>query len=190
MIEKDQSPTALRTRKRWRNRPTQWTPNHSSKKHPNTNHFLSQCTFLPDNDRRFMVKAKQIVSILDNEQDADGYLDPDRPAADTTMPRPDVVAYRVQTRQFPYMDVFHGHRVLYGKPQWTKVVKNWYWSFEICSRGSRFFWPVEKFFHESRILLPFYSAVSSFSAVWLKPYTNRSCLGSSIVLFTGTVIDL
>ena len=34
----------------------------------NTNHFLSQCTFLPDNDRRFMVKARQIFGILDDEQ--------------------------------------------------------------------------------------------------------------------------
>ena len=80
----------------------------------NTNHFLSQCTFLPDNDRHFMVKARQLVGILDNDQDADGDVDPDPPlaAADTTSPRPDVVAYRVQTRQSPYMDVFHGHRVV------------------------------------------------------------------------------
>ena len=35
----------------------------------NTNHFLSQCSFLPDNDRRFMVKARQIVGILDDEED-------------------------------------------------------------------------------------------------------------------------
>ena len=33
--------------------------------HSNTNHFLSQCTFLPDNDRRFMVKERQIIGILD-----------------------------------------------------------------------------------------------------------------------------
>ena len=77
----------------------------------NTNHFLSQCTFLPENDRRFMVKARQIVGILDNEQDT-GVLDPDPPVPDTTLPSPDVVAYRVQTRQSPYMDVFHGHQVV------------------------------------------------------------------------------
>ena len=34
----------------------------------NPNHFLSQCTFLADNDRRFMVKGRQIVCILDDEQ--------------------------------------------------------------------------------------------------------------------------
>ena len=80
----------------------------------NTNHFLSQCTFLPDDDRHFMVKARQLVGILDNYQDANSDLDPDPPlaAADTPSPRPDVVAYRVQTRQSPYMDVFHSHRVV------------------------------------------------------------------------------
>ena len=78
----------------------------------NTNHFLSQCTFLPDNDRRFMVKARQIFGILDDEQDTNYDLDPDPPCPETTLPTPDVVAYRVQTRQSPYMDVFHGHRVV------------------------------------------------------------------------------
>ena len=78
----------------------------------NTNYFLSQCTFLPDNDRRFMVKARQIVGILDDEQVTDCNLDPDPPCPETTLPTPDVVAYHVQTRQSPYMDVFHAHRVI------------------------------------------------------------------------------
>ena len=59
-----------------------------------------------------MVKARQIVCILDDEQDTNCDLDPDPPCPETTLPTPDVVAYRVQTRQSPYMDVFHGHRVV------------------------------------------------------------------------------
>ena len=59
-----------------------------------------------------MVKARQIVDILDDEQDTNYDLDPDPPCPETTLPTPDVVAYRVQTRQSPYMDVFHGHRVV------------------------------------------------------------------------------
>ena len=51
----------------------------------NTNHFLSQCTFLPDNDRHFMVKARQIVGILDDEQDTNCDLDPDPPCPETTL---------------------------------------------------------------------------------------------------------
>ena len=60
-----------------------------------------------------MVKARQIVGILNNDQDTDSDLDPDSPVPDTTLPSLDVVAYRVQTRQSNYMDVFHGHRVVH-----------------------------------------------------------------------------
>ena len=77
-----------------------------------TNHFLSQCTFLPDSDRRFMVKARQIAGILDNDQETETSPDSDSPDPDTTLPGPDMVAYRVQTRHSPYMDVFHDHRVV------------------------------------------------------------------------------
>ena len=59
-----------------------------------------------------MVKAKQIVGILDDEQDTDCDLDPDPSCPETIFPTPDVVAYPVQTRQSLYMDVFHGHRVV------------------------------------------------------------------------------
>ena len=59
-----------------------------------------------------MVKARQMVGILDNDQDTDSDLDPDSPVLETTLPSPDVVAYLVQTRQSPYMNVFHGHRVV------------------------------------------------------------------------------
>ena len=52
----------------------------------NTNHFLSQCTFLPDSDRRFMVKARQIVGILDNDQETDCDLDPDSLVTDAIFP--------------------------------------------------------------------------------------------------------
>ena len=54
-----------------------------------------------------MVKAKQIVGILDDEQDTDCDLDPQPPCPETTLPTPEVAAYCVQTRQSPYMDVFH-----------------------------------------------------------------------------------
>ena len=59
-----------------------------------------------------MVKARQIVGILDDEQDTNYDLDPDPPCPETTLPTPDVVAYRIQTLQSPYLDVFHGHRVV------------------------------------------------------------------------------
>lgn len=42
-------------------------------------HFLRQCSFLPNNERHFMVKARQIAGILNNDQDTDYDLDPDLP---------------------------------------------------------------------------------------------------------------
>lgn len=61
-----------------------------------TNHFLSQCTFLPDSDRRFMVKARQIAGILDNDQEIETSPDSDSPDPDTTLPGPDMVAQTVR----------------------------------------------------------------------------------------------
>jgi len=58
-----------------------------------------------------MVKARQIVGILDNKQDADSDLNPDLPVANTTSPRLDVVAYHVQT-PVSLHGCFHGHRVV------------------------------------------------------------------------------
>ena len=59
-----------------------------------------------------MVKARQIVGILDDEQDTNYDLDPAPPCPETTLPIPDIVAYSIQTRQSPYMDVLHGHCIV------------------------------------------------------------------------------
>ena len=76
-------------------------------------HFLSECKYLPDTDRRYIVKARQILGILDDESEADDKLDTGLPICDAKDEEPSssAVAYRVQTRQSPYMDVFHGHHV-------------------------------------------------------------------------------
>ena len=77
-------------------------------------HFLSECKYLPDTDRRYIVKARQILGILDDESEADDNLDTGLPICDAEGEEPSsgAVAYRVQTRQSPYMDVFHGHHVI------------------------------------------------------------------------------
>ncbi|KAJ8369657.1 hypothetical protein SKAU_G00096850 [Synaphobranchus kaupii] len=36
-----------------------------------TRHFLSECAYLPDSDRRYIVKARQIVSVVEDESDTD-----------------------------------------------------------------------------------------------------------------------
>ena len=73
-------------------------------------HFLSSCRFLPENDRKFMTKARQIVGIVDNEQTNDvdftetTSCDDVDPIASTSHP-----TLRIQVRQSPYVDVFFHH---------------------------------------------------------------------------------
>lgn len=78
------------------------------------NHFLSECKYLPDTDRCYIVKVRQILGILDDESEADDNLDTGLPIWDAKDEEPSssAVAYRVQTRQSPCMDVFHGHHVI------------------------------------------------------------------------------
>ena len=46
-----------------------------------------------------MVKERQIVGIVDDEKYTTCNCDPDPPCPETTLPSPDVIAYRFQTRQ-------------------------------------------------------------------------------------------
>ena len=77
-------------------------------------HFLSECKYLPDTDRRYIVKARQILGILDDESEADDNLDTGLPICDAKDEEPSssAVAYRVQTCQSQYIDVFHGHHII------------------------------------------------------------------------------
>ena len=76
-------------------------------------HFLSECEFLPANDKRYLMRARQIISILDEDPTSDTDTEPSpssEPSADC-LPS-GIVSYRVQTRQSPYMDVFLSHHVV------------------------------------------------------------------------------
>ncbi len=76
-----------------------------------TSHFLSECRHLPESDRRYIVKARQLADIFDEDPDSEGDAHSPIPdtADDTT---PAAVAFRIQTRQSPYIDVFHRHHTL------------------------------------------------------------------------------
>ena len=75
-----------------------------------TRHFLSECSYLPESDRQYMVKARQIMDIVAAESDEYSGEDDTRPREPVAeqLP-PGAVSYRVQTRQSPYFDVFYGH---------------------------------------------------------------------------------
>ncbi|VDI45491.1 Hypothetical predicted protein [Mytilus galloprovincialis] len=66
-------------------------------------HFLSKCSFLPNSDRKYMVKARQIAGILDNSDDELSDVEVDN------VSKPMHSVNRVQVRQSPYLDVFHTH---------------------------------------------------------------------------------
>ena len=77
-----------------------------------SSHFLSECPLLPEQDRRFILKARQIANIFDNNPDEESNVvhadDVDDTRHDTDTP----FAYRVLTRQSPYLDTFCGHHTI------------------------------------------------------------------------------
>ena len=77
----------------------------SKAKRSNTNHFLSQCTYLPESDRWYMVKARQIRNILDDEvQSETEALDEQHFDGEVT-----TASRRVRTEQSPYINMFSNH---------------------------------------------------------------------------------
>ena len=66
-------------------------------------HFLSKCTYLPQQDRKFMAKVRAVSDIFDNSEDESDSNDSNEPK------QPSVTTSRVQIRQSPYIDVYYGH---------------------------------------------------------------------------------
>ncbi|XP_070576935.1 uncharacterized protein [Ptychodera flava] len=74
-------------------------------------HFLSECSFLPAKDRKYMAKARQIVNIIDDDTEFDCQPDAFDEVDNDIAPSGDTpTAMRVQVRQSPYLDVFYGHQ--------------------------------------------------------------------------------
>ena len=75
-------------------------------------HYQSTCAFLPKSDKKYMVKARQIVSILDDSDDEVPDIDPIpvESAANSVN--------RVQVRQSPYLDVFFDHHSARQRSHW------------------------------------------------------------------------
>ena len=77
-------------------------------------HYLSECNYLPEQDRKFMLKARQIVSVLDDDM-SDPVIDHDSPPLDDSeslnLPQPlhTNTTRLVQVRQSPYIDTFYQH---------------------------------------------------------------------------------
>lgn len=77
-------------------------------KRSNVNHFLSECKFLPEKDRKYMLKARQIAQIFDDPVSSDT----EESLLDVDVPEPPEIttsARRVHVDESPYMDVFYLH---------------------------------------------------------------------------------
>ena len=69
-------------------------------------HYQNECTYLPDTDRKFIAKARQIVGILDcDESDHEEEPQEYQPAPNWNQPTPS--ALRIRVRQSPYLDTFY-----------------------------------------------------------------------------------
>ena len=93
------------------NRPLKSCPLCKQAGRTNSSHFLSECNFLPDQDRRYMVKARQIAEILEDIPESESSINPADPACDLRdeESKTSSRAYRIQTRQSPYVDMFYDH---------------------------------------------------------------------------------
>ena len=82
---------------------------------PDPSHFLSECRHLPEEDRKYIAKTRQIANIVDDhleESDESAPFPSDCEFSNEIstaecVPKPAVL--RVQTRQSPYIDAFHSH---------------------------------------------------------------------------------
>ena len=82
---------------------------------PDPNHFLSECRHLPEKDRKYIAKARQIANLVDDhleESDESAPFPSDcefdsKISSVECVPEPAVL--RLQTRQSPYIDAFHAH---------------------------------------------------------------------------------
>ena len=80
----------------------------------NDRHFLSQCTYLPAEDRAFLAKAR-LASCLDEEDDptnSDFFCSPDVDFASSPHSSARVVSRRVNTKQSPHFNAFYHHNSL------------------------------------------------------------------------------
>ena len=70
-------------------------------------HFLSECTHLPEEDRRYMAKVRQVINLLDDEDEQNS---PEPEVSNTEVvdsERP--IVQKIEVRQCPYLDVFCRH---------------------------------------------------------------------------------
>ena len=106
------NPTGSRTSYKMNSRPNRPTRSCPLCKHagrPDNAHFLSECGFLPEQDRKYFTKARQIADIFDDpsEPETTSCVDESVGETDDTGSSLSSHVFRTQTRQSPYLDMFY-----------------------------------------------------------------------------------
>ena len=70
-------------------------------------HFLSECRLLPESDRKYMVRARQIIGLLETDSSDAAVFDPEYNTAPNVNSDSCSAAQRIQVRQSPYVDAFY-----------------------------------------------------------------------------------
>ena len=94
------------------NRPTKSCPLCKQAGHPDNAHFLSE--FLPEQDRKYIAKARQITDIFDDpcEPETRPCVGESITDTDDTGSSPTSHVFRIQTHQSPYLDMFYAHHLV------------------------------------------------------------------------------
>lgn len=64
-------------------RPGRYCPLRKQAGRADTTHFQGECSFLPDQDRKYIAKARQIVDIIDNPMEPEATSSVDEPYSDS-----------------------------------------------------------------------------------------------------------
>ena len=96
------------------NRPRKSCPLCKQASGPDNAHFLSECSFLPEQDRKYIAKARQIADIFDDPSEPETRPCVDESITDTddTGSSPTSHVFRIQTRLSPYLDMFYAHHLV------------------------------------------------------------------------------
>lgn len=76
------------------------------------NHFLSECRFLPESDRKYMARVRHIDALLQLEEESDDEMPVESPPYPEEPKHPVNTSRLVQVRQSPYFDAFLHHHTL------------------------------------------------------------------------------
>lgn len=93
------------------NRPAKSCPLWKQAGRPDSGNVLNEYSFLPDQEPRYIAKARQIAAIYDDSPELELSANTAEPDSDSEDFGPSVNprVFRVQTRQSPYLDVFYSH---------------------------------------------------------------------------------